>query len=155
MIARLLRFSALALAVALPAGSGALAAPVATAAPLTAQQRSTLDAYLGALQRGNYDAAFALLTHEEQNYFGNAKNFASGFLADGLKILTLNRSESRRSAAASSSASRKTSSSSIRDTSCPSKRKAGSTTACSTKAAAFASKIHRIRGWPWCRKTRP
>jgi len=83
MTARFLRHAALALAVAL---LGASTAPPGV--PLSAQQRSTLYGYLGALQRGDYAAAFALLSHAEQRYFGNAKNYASGFVADGLKILS-------------------------------------------------------------------
>ncbi len=83
MTARFLRLISFALAGAL---LGAATAPPAV--PLSAAQRAALDGYLGALQRGNYDAAYALLSRSEQHYFGNAKNYASGFLADGLKIFS-------------------------------------------------------------------
>jgi hypothetical protein len=83
MIARTLRTLALALA------AGLLGAAPASAPPaLSAAQRSTLDAYLGAIAQGNFDAAFALLTAEEQRYFGSPQNFASGFKADSLKLLS-------------------------------------------------------------------
>jgi hypothetical protein len=55
---------------------------------LSAAQRATLERYLGALQEGRYDVAFAQLTAAEQKYFGSAQNFASGFTADGLKIFS-------------------------------------------------------------------
>ncbi len=76
---------------ALVAALGAAPAPAshATASPsvpLSAQQRSVLDRYLSALAAGRYDDAYALLSAGEQRYFGNARNYASAFLADRLKI---------------------------------------------------------------------
>ena len=83
MTSRFLRRAAFALALAL---LGAASAPPAV--PLSTQQRATLNAYLGALQHAKYDAAFALLSRAEQRYFGNPKNYSSGFIADGLKIFS-------------------------------------------------------------------
>jgi hypothetical protein len=55
-------------------------------AALPAAERSVLQRYVGALQSGRYDAAFALLSRDEQRYFGSAANYASVFSADRLKI---------------------------------------------------------------------
>jgi hypothetical protein len=68
------------------AGSGPTSPPQPALTHLSQAQRSVFDAYLGALSRGDYAAAFALLTREERRYFGSPENFASGFVADGLKI---------------------------------------------------------------------
>lgn len=48
--------------------------------------RAVLDQYLGALERGDYPRAFALLTRNERRYFGNPSNFASIFAADSFRI---------------------------------------------------------------------
>jgi len=97
MIPGLVRFTALCCSIVVLAG---VASPAASPAPggaaagqtalsrLTPAQRVVFEAYLAALTRSDYPAAFALLTREEQRYFGNAQNFASGFMADGLKIFS-------------------------------------------------------------------
>jgi limonene-1,2-epoxide hydrolase len=47
---------------------------------------AAVSAYVAALQRGDFDAAFALLTAEQQRYFGNAHNLASNSRASGFVI---------------------------------------------------------------------
>jgi hypothetical protein len=90
----LVRFAALCCSLVFLAGAAPPAAVPAPAASgsalsrLTPAQRVVFEAYLGALTRSDYPAAFALLTREEQRYFQSPQNFASGFLADGLKIFS-------------------------------------------------------------------
>ena len=73
------RVAAFALSLGLIAASPAVA-------PLPASDREVLSRYLGAIERGDYARAFALLTGQERRYFGNAANFASIFAADSFKI---------------------------------------------------------------------
>ena len=56
-------------------------------AKLTAPQRTTLVAYLGALQRGDFAAAFARLSSDERRYFGSAHNLEAVFAADRLALV--------------------------------------------------------------------
>jgi len=42
--------------------------------------------YVSAIARGDYSAAYALLTRSEQQYFRSSANFASVFIADDFKI---------------------------------------------------------------------
>ncbi len=56
--------------------------PMPAAAGLSHAQRTVLAAYLGALERARYDAAFALLDAGERRYFGTASNYASAYVAD-------------------------------------------------------------------------
>jgi hypothetical protein len=60
--------------------------PMRADAALAKAERSVLSQYVGALQAGRYDAAFTLLSRDEQRYFGSAANYASVFAADRLKI---------------------------------------------------------------------
>ena len=62
------------------------AAPAPPGPPLGKLQRDILDRYITALGSGNYPAAFALLSSDEQRYFATADNFASVFRADHFKI---------------------------------------------------------------------
>lgn len=55
-------------------------------AKLSAPERGALVGYLGALQRGDYAAAFARLSPDERRYFRSSGNFAAIFTADRLKI---------------------------------------------------------------------
>lgn len=66
-------------------GSLLLAGSPAFAA-LGVSERAVLVRYLDALEHGQYAAAFAQLSPAERRYFGSAKNFASGFLADRLTL---------------------------------------------------------------------
>jgi hypothetical protein len=63
-------------------------APPPAAARLSHVQRAILVAYLAALERARYDAAFALLDAGERRYFGTAQNYASSYVADGLVLET-------------------------------------------------------------------
>jgi len=55
-------------------------------AALGTPQRAVLQQYLGALEGGHFNTAFALLAPDEQRYFGTAANLASVFVADRVKI---------------------------------------------------------------------
>jgi hypothetical protein len=61
-------------------------APAAPGPPLTRLQQDILDRYLTALGKGNYPAAFALLSADGRRYFASADNYASVFRADHFKI---------------------------------------------------------------------
>ena len=63
------------------------AAPTPTFGPLPGgEQTKTVSAYLSALKRADYPAAFALLSSRDRAYFRNAQNFASIFTADALVL---------------------------------------------------------------------
>lgn len=47
---------------------------------------AAVSAYVAAAARGDFDAAFGLLTAEQQRYFGNARNLASNSRASGFVI---------------------------------------------------------------------
>lgn len=68
----------------------AVAALVGLAKPaeaaLTASERAVLVRYLDALSHERYEIAFTLLSVPEQRYFASAKNFATSFAADRLRI---------------------------------------------------------------------
>ena len=57
-------------------------APLPAAANLSHAERTVLVAYLSALERARYDAAFALLDLDERRYFGTARNYASSYVAE-------------------------------------------------------------------------
>jgi len=73
------------LAFLLAAGAVALL-PAAARAALQPAQRAVLQQYVGALQAGRFDRAFALLSPDEQRYFRTSANLASIYQADGVKI---------------------------------------------------------------------
>jgi hypothetical protein len=63
------------------------AAPKPTFGPLPGGgQTQAVSAYLTALKRADYPAAFARLSSRDRAYFRNAKNFASIFTADALAL---------------------------------------------------------------------
>ena len=75
-------FASLALAVALLG-----AAPLPKLGPVPAgPQTQAVRTYLDALKREDYTKAFALLATRDRTYFRNAKNFASVFTADRLRL---------------------------------------------------------------------
>jgi len=77
-----LRVAAFALSVALLG-----AAPTPKFGPVpSGGQTQAVTAYLSALKRADYPAAFALLSARDRIYFRNAQNFASIFTADGLSL---------------------------------------------------------------------
>ena len=49
---------------------------------------AAVSAYVAAVARGDFDAAFRLLTSDQQRYFGNARNLASDSRASGFVIHT-------------------------------------------------------------------
>lgn len=55
--------------------------------------------YVTAIQRGDYAAAYALLTHGEQQYFRSSANFASVWTADDFKIAQFHVDDVRSSSA--------------------------------------------------------
>lgn len=71
---------ALAIATAGPAAATSVKPAAAIAAP------PVLRAFLGALQRSDYDAAYALLTAGEQVYYRSAANYGSIFSTDQFRL---------------------------------------------------------------------
>jgi hypothetical protein len=63
-----------------------LAVAVPARAALTPPERGLLVRYLDALVRGDYAAAFALLSDDERRYFRSAANYGSVFAADRVKV---------------------------------------------------------------------
>jgi hypothetical protein len=73
------------IAILLAACAGTLL-PAPAHAALQPAQRALLQQYVGALQAGRFDRAFALLSPDEQRYFRTPANLASIYQADGIKI---------------------------------------------------------------------